>query len=84
MSASLDVFTRKERGNLVGLGGLQGQGTSLLWVLVTVKRAAACFFPLPYFNTASVPDSDLRQHQSYRRCWRISGKLLGSFAGATG
>lgn len=39
------------------------------------KIAAAGFFPLPYFNAASVPDSDLRQHQSYRQRWRVSGKL---------
>lgn len=60
MCLPLDVFTRKERGNLVGLGELgphfKVRGLPSL-VLATVKRGTACFFPLPYFNTVSVPDS---------------------------
>ena len=50
--ASLDVFTKKERGYPVVLSELgpdfkvRGRWDFLFWVLVTAKRTATCFLPL--------------------------------------
>lgn len=76
--ASLDVFTKKERGYLVGLGELEpdfkvrGRWGFPLLGFGDSQEDCPMLPRLILLNTTLVPDSDPQQHHSPMQCWRTA------------